>query len=91
MLFRSAVFNTGKTFFNTSDFLSAYIEQARVIDAQEMVIMLEEQFGIELGKWKIVEKINKDSIYYDPVMNKLYADYDTFVKTSETFFIQGNS
>ena len=83
---KMTVFNTRKVFFKTQDFLSAYVDQQKSVDVPEMAVQLGKCFGIDLDRSKIMEKIDKETIYYDPVMDRLHADYAVFVEASELFF-----
>ena len=83
---KMTVFNTQKAEFATRDFLSAYIDLVKSINVQELTSELMKRFGIDLDKWTIVEKIDKDQVYYDPVMGKLHANYAVFKEEAETLF-----
>ena len=83
---KMTVFNTRKVFFKTQDLLSAYVDQQKSVDVPEMAVQLDKRFGIDLDRSKIMEKIDKETIYYDPVMDRLHADYTVFMEASEPFF-----
>lgn len=78
---KMTVFNTRKVFFKTQDLLSAYVDQQKSVDVPEMAVQLDKRFGIDLDRSKIMEKIDKETIYYDPVMDRLHADYGVVILT----------
>ncbi len=63
-----------------------YIDQQKSVDVPEMALQLDKHFGIDLDRSKIMEKIDKEMTYYDPVMDRLHADYAVFMEASELFF-----
>ena len=79
-----AVFNPNRSFFTTGNFLAAYVAKEGAIGLDELILQIEKSFGISIDRSRAQEKVTKDNVYYDPVMQKLYADYETFLKETET-------
>ena len=84
------MFSPGKKDITTEEFLTAYIDRVGSIDAQELVEKMRKQFGINIPKWKIVEKANKDMVYYDPIMGRFHSSYDQFLKESGPYRATNN-
>ena len=59
-------------------FLYSILEAKRRIDFFELADYLEEHFGIRLPKDKIKQVISESDLYYDPIMEAVYIDYDTY-------------
>ena len=78
-----AVFNPNRTFFTTGKFLAAYVAKEGSISLDELILQVYKSFGISIDKSRAQDKVTKDNVYYDPVIQKLYADYETFLKETE--------
>lgn len=72
------VLNPKGTFFSTHDFLVDLITKERSIDIDEFIAKLSEVYGIVIDRYDVMQKIKGSKIYYDPIMGKLYADYETY-------------
>jgi hypothetical protein len=74
----AVVFNPRRDQFLVHDFLVAYVESVKSINIDEMVSELNERYGIEFDRWDITTHVKGSSVYYDSIMETLYADYDTY-------------
>lgn len=54
------------------------IREYRIIDTQELISIIESEYGIKLKKDHIKEMIAGTSVYYNAIMDKFYDSYDTF-------------
>ena len=43
-----------------------------------MVSELNDRYGIEFDRWDIMNKVKGSAVYYDSIMETLYADYETY-------------
>ena len=64
--------------FTVHDFLVDYITNAGSVNVDDFSLELREKFGIELDRYAIVEKVKGSDVYYDSIMEKLYADYSLY-------------
>jgi hypothetical protein len=74
----AVIFNPRRDQFSVHDFLVAYVESVKSINIDEMVSELNERYGIEFNRWDITTNVKGSSVYYDSIMETLYADYDTY-------------
>lgn len=64
--------------FTVHDFLVDYITNAGSVNVDDFSLELRERFGIELDRSAIIEKVKGSDVYYDSIMEKLYADYSLY-------------
>lgn len=74
----SVVFNPKGNPFTIHDFLVDYITNAGSVNVDDFSLELRERFGIELDRYSIIEKVKGSDVYYDSIMEKLYADYSLY-------------
>ena len=74
----AVVLNPKGNSFTVHDFLVDYITNAGSVDVDDFSLALRETFGIELDRYAIVEKVKGSDVYYDSIMEKLYADYSLY-------------
>lgn len=72
------VFNPKREPFTGRDFLIDRVLREKSIDIDDLVAMLNDVYGISFDKYTIIEKVTGSDIYYDAIMKKLYADYETY-------------
>jgi hypothetical protein len=56
----------------------SYVESVKSINIDEMVSELNDRYGIEFDRWDIMNKVKGSAVYYDFIMETLYADYETY-------------
>ena len=74
----AVVLNPKGNTFTVHDFLVDYITNAGSVNVDDFSLELRERFGIELDRYAIVEKVKGSDVYYDSIMEKLYADYSLY-------------
>lgn len=72
------VLNSSGENFTTQDFLASCVQMRKSIDVNDFASELSERYGVSMDRYKIIEKVKGSSVYYDPIMERLYADYDTY-------------
>ncbi len=75
---KTLIFRIGETPFQTRDFLAHLVEEAGTVEIDEFVQILKERFGVDTDKYNVLEKLKDSDIYYDRIMEKLYADYEIY-------------
>ena len=74
----AVIFNPRREQFSVHDFLVSYVESVKSINIDEMVSELNDRYGIEFDRWDIMNKVKGSAVYYDSIMETLYADYETY-------------
>ena len=64
--------------FSVHDFLVALIKQEESIDIDKFVELLNDTYGAAIDKSSVLQGIKGSDIYYDKIMEKLYANYDIY-------------
>ena len=64
--------------FTVHDFLVDYITNAGSVNVDDFSLKLREKYGIVLDRSAIIEKVKGSDVYYDSIMEKLYADYSLY-------------
>lgn len=64
--------------FSVHDFLVALIKQEESIDIDEFVELLNGTYGVVFDRNSVIQGIKGSDIYYDKIMEKLYANYDIY-------------
>ena len=72
------VFNPKGNSFTVHDFLVDYVNKVGSVNIDDFSFELKEKFGINLDRSSIVEKVKGSEVYYDSIMEKLYADYSLY-------------
>ena len=74
----AVVFNPKGNSFTVHDFLVDCITDVGSVNIDDFSSGLREKFGIELDRYTINEKVKGGDVYYDSIMEKLYADYSLY-------------
>jgi len=61
-----------------SDMLVWLVSKAGKIDLYDLKNMLNNKYGIEVDKYKLLSIIHNTDLYYDVIMEAVYIDYDTY-------------
>lgn len=72
------IFSVQKKFFNLKDFLVEIINQKEKIAIEELIYDLQEDYGIELSKQIILNRVKDSGVYYDEILCYLYSDYEKY-------------
>jgi hypothetical protein len=64
--------------FTVHDFLVDRITKEKAVDVDDFVHDLVTIYGILFDRHEIIEKVKGSDVYYDSIMEKLYADYSTY-------------
>ena len=60
------------------DLLTELLLEREKIEIYELKDLLEQEYGIVLGKDKLIEIVKESRLYYDNIMETVYLDYDTY-------------
>ena len=72
------VFSSKKERFSRRDFIVWLVQEEESIDIDDFVTLLFERFGVVQDKGIVKELVKDTDIYFDSIMNKLYANYDLY-------------
>lgn len=72
------IFSTQRKFFNLKDFLVDVINEREKIAIEELIYCLNEEYGIEISKQVIMNRIKDSDVYYDDILCYLYSDYEKY-------------
>jgi hypothetical protein len=75
---KNIVFNTTGSKFTMYDFILNQIGTNSSINIYDFKNELFESYGIVLEKYDIIEKIKDSTLFYDPITETIYSDYDTY-------------
>ena len=59
-------------------FLQYLLEQYKKIEIYDLLDLLSVEYGLSIGKDKLIEAVRHSSMYYDSIMQTVYIDYDTY-------------
>ena len=74
----TVIFSPAGQNFSAREFLAALIEREESIDVGEFVRKLHDQYGVVMDRSDVLEKIKDSTVYFDKIMDKLYADYEIY-------------
>lgn len=74
----TVIFNPISKEFITQDFLVDLIKRKGSWDLDDFVNYLEDTYGVLMDRDDVRQKTKGSDIYYDRIMDKLYADYETY-------------
>ena len=74
----SAIFYTGEKRITTLDFLKYLMKKIVKINIYDFVKYINDEYGVDLKKDKIVELIKSSNLYYDSVMEKIYLSKEYY-------------
>ena len=77
------IFSQKKEAFFTQDFLADKVAEEGSIGAADLANKLKKNYGIDIDKYDIIEKLKGSNIYYDSITKKLYANYDRWFENEE--------
>lgn len=77
---KNKLFKKGNGDVLLSDFIESilYSQESLSMDIYDLVDYLREEYNIDLDFWRITETIKGSSMYYDSIMDRVYADYDVY-------------
>lgn len=53
-------------------------QESLSIEVNDLEYILKQQYNININTWKLIQTVKDSSMYYDPISEKIYADYDTY-------------
>lgn len=74
----TVIFSPAGQAFSAREFLAALIEREESIDVGEFVRKLHDQYGVVMDRSDVLEKIKDSTVYFDKIMDKLYAGYEIY-------------
>ena len=48
------------------------------MELYDLLELLQNEYGLIFGTEKVLQAVRDSELYYDPIMEKLYPDYDTY-------------
>jgi DNA-directed RNA polymerase, alpha subunit/40 kD subunit len=75
---RTKVFVKGKYDITLRSFVEYIINREEQMDIYDFVELLESEYAVKTDKDKIVSVIKDSPLYYDPIMEKVYINYDVY-------------
>jgi hypothetical protein len=62
------------------DFLESIVfkQETLSIEVKDLEDILKQQYNININTWKLIQTVKDSSMYYDPISEKIFADYDTY-------------
>ncbi|PKK88109.1 MAG: RNA polymerase subunit sigma [Candidatus Wallbacteria bacterium HGW-Wallbacteria-1] len=62
------------------EFLESIVfkQEALSIEVKDLEDILKQKYNINVNIWKLIQMIKGSSMYYDPISEKIFADYDTY-------------
>lgn len=83
-MFGNLILFKGKENITIKLFETALIEQYGYIDAYDLMSEMTDKFGCRISdKWDVVYKVQDTEVYYDKILDRLYASKDLYYKELE--------
>lgn len=62
------------------EFLESIIfkQETLSIEVKDLEDIVKQQYNININTWKLIQTVKDSSMYYDPISEKIFADYDTY-------------
>lgn len=62
------------------EFLESIVfkQETLSIEVKDLEDVLKQQYNININTWKLIQTVKDSSMYYDPISEKIFADYDTY-------------
>ena len=62
------------------EFLESIVfkQETLSIEANDLLDIVKIQYNISVNIWKLIQTIKDSSMYYDPISERIFADYDTY-------------
>ena len=80
-MFGTIIFYKGKKNITIQSFLTTLIRNHKKIDVYDLINELSVQYGSKpLERWDILEKIKRTEIYYDNILDRLYANAELYYR-----------
>jgi hypothetical protein len=75
------VFVTKEIPLKIEDFLERIVQYYRKIDIYDLEHLLKERYDVDLQKHELISFAKNSDLYYNPIMEKIYINYDEFFET----------
>ena len=63
---------------NLGLFLEYLLEEKKKIEIEDLEVLLYNEYGLSIDRYKLVDVIKDTGLYYDSIMETVYCDYDTY-------------
>lgn len=62
------------------EFLESIVfrQETLSIEVKDLEDIIKQQYNININTWKLIQTVKECSMYYDPISEKIFADYDTY-------------
>ena len=62
------------------EFLESIVfkQETLSIEVKDLEDIIKRQYNININTWKLIQTVKDSSMYYDPISEKIFADYDTY-------------
>lgn len=74
---KSKLLYSGARDVQLKDFLAELVER-EPMELYDLLELLQNEYGLIFGTEKVLQAVRDSELYYDPIMEKLYPDYDTY-------------
>lgn len=74
----SRLFCRGNKTVQLADFFLSIMLREQQMDIYDFCELLEKQYGLSIDIYKVRTLVNDSGMYYDPIMEKIYIDYETY-------------
>lgn len=64
--------------FTRSDFFLFLMKKFKKIDIMKFIEYIEEEYGLKFDRYDVTPVISKSSMYYDPIMEKIYLNKEEY-------------
>lgn len=58
--------------------IESIIDKYEKIEIYDFIYMLKNVYGISIDKYKVIETVNKSSLYYDTIAENIYINYEKY-------------
>ena len=80
-MFGNIILYKGREDITIKSFLKDRIREHGSIDTYDLVTELEERYGCRISdRLDLIYKVSGTEIYYDSILDRLYADEDTYYR-----------
>lgn len=55
-----------------------FMQDTLSIETNDLEDILKQKYNININTWKLIQTVKDSSMYYDPISERIFADYDTY-------------
>lgn len=78
----SKLFFCGNILVTISSFLEYLLKDRQSIEINDLMALLQDEFDLPIPRYKLVNAAKDSDLYYDPIDEKIYINYNAFLKNS---------